>query len=220
MTGQRVAPARRLWVGLLAGLGVVACAGNAVSQSPSVTIPVSVASPSRPAPTSAAPSVTPSSAAPSLAVTWTAFTSKRFAFSIEYPDDWTLTEATADWPNRGWPDPDGHAVDRFSRAPAGSGQVTISSDALATGEVALGRRAEIDQETAMMCTISGQSTTPLDGVVAKRQDQFCFGKDHVIDVFAEHDGRIYLIYWLSKIEISDADHALFDAMLARFHFGG
>ena len=111
-------------------------------------------------------------------------------------------------------------MDRFSREPTGSGQVTVSSDVLAADEVAAGRRAEIDQETALMCTISGQTTTTLDGVVANRQDQFCFGKDHVIDVFAEHDGRIYLIYWLSKNDLTDADQALFAAMLARFHFEG
>ena len=224
MPTQHAVRGWRPWVGLLIGLSVGACAGSVGSAGP----------PSAPAPTtsssvsasSAAPSVSPSpstepaTAPPSLAVSWAPFTSKRFAFSIEYPEDWAATDATADWPNSGWPDPDGHAVDRFKRAPAGSGQVTVSSDVLAADEVAQGRRAEIDQETALICTISGQSTTPLDGVVAKRQDQFCFGKDHVIDVFAEHDGRIYLIYWVSKTEISDGDHALFDAMLARFRFEG
>jgi hypothetical protein len=217
-------PAIRGWrpsVGLLIGLTVSACAGNAAPPSaPASTTSPSVAAPSDAPSVPLSPSAEPPTSPPSLAVTWTPFASKRFAFSIEYPNDWTLTEGTADWPHTGWPDPDGHAVDRFSREPAGSGQVTVSSDVLAADEVAAGRRAEIDQETALVCTISGQTTTTLDGVVANRQDQFCFGKDHVIDVFAEHGGRIYLIYWLSKNDLTDADQALFAAMLARFHFEG
>jgi hypothetical protein len=209
-------------LGLPLALATIGCGGgDASSGNPEMTVTPALEAPSTSSPeaSSPAPSVGSPSVAPTLAVTWTPFTSKRFAYSIEYPEDWLVTEAAADWPEVGWPAPDGNAVDRFARS-SDAAQVTISSDTLAAGEVAAGRRAEIDQETALACKISGRATVAIDGADAKREDELCFGKDHIIDVFVEHGGRIYLIDWLAKAETTEGDRALFDAMLARFRFGG
>ena len=152
-----------------------------------------------------------------LPTAWTTFVSTRFAYSIEYPADWTATPATADWPAVGWPTPDGTAVDRLEPPGDVAGQVIVSSDELAPDDVAAGRRAEIDQESALVCRISGTVSVSIDAVEGRR-DQVCFGSDHLIEVFVDHGGRIYLIDWFSKADISAADRALFDAMLARFTF--
>jgi hypothetical protein len=196
------------------------CSATATPTTPSASAVPSNASATTEAPASVTASASPTPAAPpSLAVIWATFTSDRFAYSIDHASDWTVTKATSDWPDTGWPDPHGDSVDRFSAGGADGDQVTVSSDALAPGEVALGRRAEIDQETALACAISGLTTVKIDGATAQQEDEFCFGKDYVIDVFVEHGARIYLIDWFSKAEITGDDRALFDAMLARFRFG-
>ena len=206
--------------GLVLLVALSAC-GTATAPAASQSSSAPRATPSTE--TSAPPSTTPSSTATSttaasLSVSWVSFTSKRFAFSIDYPEGWLVTEATADSPDVGWPAPDSKAVDRFSAGDSAGRQVSVASDVLAPGEVAQGRRAEIDQENALACMISGLTTVTLDGVRAQQEDEFCFGQDHLIDIFAEHAGRIFLIDWFSKADIAAEDRALFDSMLARFRF--
>jgi hypothetical protein len=192
-------------------------AGSAVSRAPDSS--ARIVTTTSPAPTAATEPTAAPTTAPSVSVTWAEFRSKRFAFSIDYPVGWIVTDATADWPQTGWPDPHGKAVDRFSPDADDDPQVTISSDVLEPGEVALGRRAEIDQESALACRISNDTTITVDGEAARRQDAFCFEKDYDVSVFVDHGGRIYLIDWLARVSITDQDRALFDAMLARFRFG-
>jgi len=58
----------------------------------------------------------------------------------------------------------------------------------------------------------------IDTAQGRRQDQVCFGTDHLIEVFVDHGGRIYLIDWFSKADIPAADRALYDEMLRRYRF--
>jgi hypothetical protein len=216
---------RGLLLPLLAA--VLAGCNGSVATSPQTAAPAPVvtgaAGGTEPGPTSspATPTALPSSqltAVPSIAVTWQHFTSKRFAFAIDIPEGWAVTSATADWPGTGWPDPFGHAVDRFQPVPIERRQLTISSDVLKAGELASARRGEIDQENVLACTISRKGTVTIDGDMAQREDEFCFEKDHLIDVFVAHAGRIYLIDWLSSSEIDDSERALVDAILGRMTF--
>lgn len=159
------------------------------------------------------------SAAPSipLPADWSTFTSERFGYAIDYPTGWTVTPAEADWPEVGWPAPTSTSVDRFEPAPNAPGEVTVSSDVLATDEVAAGRRAEMDQESALTCQISNLTTVTIDGAAGRQEDAFCFGRDHLIDVFVDGGKRIFLIDWFSSgSEISDVDRAIFTEMLRRF----
>ena len=79
-------------------------------------------------------------------------------------------------------------------------------------------QAEIDQESALVCQISGISPVTIDGAEGRQNDQLCFGRDHVIQVFVDHADRIYLIYWFSRSPIPETDRAIFAAALKRFTF--
>ena len=225
MTNWLPVPGFRMAIASAAALVAVAtleaCGGTTV-RSPDTTAQASASGSlaSTSAPTT--PPIPSASVAPSIApnplIAWSEYASERFAYSIEYPEGWVVTEAITDWPAVGWPSPNGPAVDRFRASTEATDYVTVSSDALESGDSAAGRRAEIDLETALACRVSGTVTIAIDGSGARRQDQFCFGKDHLIEVFVEHDARIYLVDWFAKSEIPDADRALFDAMLARFRF--
>ena len=153
-----------------------------------------------------------------LPAEWTTYISKRFAYTIEHPTGWVETPAANDWPVVGWPPPDGDSSDRFEVPGGAAGQLTVSSDVLAGGEVASGRRAEIDQETAMMCKIGAFTKVVVDGAEGRQNDQFCFGHDYLIEVFVGHADRIYLMYWLSPTDIPDIDRAIFDEMMKQFRF--
>ncbi|HET9083275.1 MAG TPA: hypothetical protein VFN41_02650 [Candidatus Limnocylindrales bacterium] len=181
--------------------------------SPSTTTPSQVAEPSPSASTQASPA-----AGIALPAEWMTFASTRFAYSIEHPTGWIETPAASDWPAVGWPPPDGDSSDRFEVPGEAPGQLTISSDVLAADEVAPGRRAEIDQETALICRIGTFTSVMIDGAEGRQNDQFCFGRDHVIEVFVAHGDRIFLMYWLSSAEIPDTDRAIFTEMLKRFRF--
>ena len=165
-----------------------------------------------------AASVASAAASIALPTEWTPFTSDRFAYSIEHPAGWTETPATTDWPTTGWPAPDSDAADRFHVPGSTSAQLSVSSDVLAADEAAAGRRAEIDQESALVCQISGITPITVDGAEGRQNDQLCFGRDHVIEVFVDHGDRIYLIYWFSRAAIPDTDRAIFAEALNRFTF--
>lgn len=181
--------------------------------SASTTTPSQVAELRPSASTRASPS-----ASIALPAEWTTFVSTRFAYSIEHPTGWIETAAASDWPAVGWPAPDGDSSDRFEVPGDAPGQLTVSSDVLAADEVASGRRAEIDQETALICRIGAFTSVMIDGAEGRQNDQVCFGRDHVIEVFVGHADRIYLMYWLSSAEIPDTDRAIFTEMLKRFRF--
>ena len=160
------------------------------------------------------------SVAPAVALPkdWTAFTSDRFAYSIEHPAGWAETPAATDWPQTGWPRPDSDAADRFVVPGSPGTQLSVSSDVLAADEVADGRLAEIDQETALVCQISGITAIEIDGAGGRQNEQLCFGRDHVIEAFVGHADRIYLIYWFSRAPIPEPDRAIFAEAMDRFRF--
>lgn len=209
---------------LLAYTLVVAACGGAASApaaSEAAAVPPPTPAPGGPVAASEAPVISSSaSTAPSIALPteWATFTSERFAYAIDHPADWTETPAAADWPETGWPAPDSNAADRFEVPGAAPGQVTVSSDVLAADEVAAGRLAEIDQETALVCQVSGITPVTIDGAEGRQNEQLCFGRDHVIEAFVDHADRIYLIYWFSPAAIPDTDRAIFAEMLKRFTF--
>jgi hypothetical protein len=164
-----------------------------------------------------APSAVSAAPAVALPADWSTFTSERFGYAIDYPTGWTVTPAEADWPDVGWPSPTSTSVDRFEPSADAPGEVTVSSDVLAADEVAAARRAEIDQESALTCQISHLTTVTIDGAAGRQEDAFCFGRDHLIDVFLDSGKRIFLIDWFSSgTEISDVDRAIFAEMLRRF----
>ena len=220
--GGRVHVIRALTTTAVLVASVVAgCGGTAVAPTgtpgPVPSSPNAVITSS--APSQAAASVGPSpGAAIALPAEWTTYISKRFAYTIEHPTGWVETPAANDWPVVGWPPPDGDSSDRFEVPGGAAGQLTVSSDVLAEGEVASGRRAEIDQETAMMCKIGAFTKVVVDGAEGRQNDQFCFGHDYLIEVFVGHADRIYLMYWLSPTDIPDIDRAIFDEMMKQFRF--
>jgi hypothetical protein len=210
---------------------VVACALLAGACGGASTAPAASAAAVAPAPTpapggagadpeasSAPASIASASPSVALPTEWTSFTSERFAYLIEHPADWTETPAVADWPATGWPAPDSDAADRFSVPGSASSQLSVSSDVLAADEVAGGRLAEIDQETALVCQVGGFTPVTIDGAKGRQNDQVCFGRDHVIEVFVDRADRIYLIYWFSRAPIPDTDRAIFAEALKRMTF--
>jgi hypothetical protein len=213
---------------LVAACAVIAAAcGSASTQAGASGAGVAPAPTPRPGGAVAATDIALESAGPSsasgpasiaLPADWTAFTSDRFAYSIEHPAGWSETPAATDWPATGWPAPDSEAADRFKVPGSSATQLSVSSDVLDAGEAAAGRLAEIDQESALVCQMSGISPVTIDGAEGRQNDQLCFGRDHVIQVFVDHADRIYLIYWFSRSPIPETDRAIFAAALKRFTF--
>jgi hypothetical protein len=60
----------------------------------------------------------------------------------------------------------------------------------------------------------------VDGVTAREEDQYCFGRDYLIEVLVSNDIRLYLIDVLAHAPLADADRARFDRFLASFKFAG
>jgi len=167
------------------------------------------------------PSPAPSSPAPSApAVAWSAFHSTRFAYSIEYPADWVVTPATEDWPVRGFPYPDSLSVDRFGPTRTSPTWVFASSVALAPGQVAAERIAELDGDNALACRLQPEQQIAVGGLTAREQDFFCFAKDYGIEVIAAAGGRFYQIDLISSTPIDGSMRATFERFLASVAFGG
>ena len=167
------------------------------------------------------PSLPPPSATPSAtSVAWTTFHSTRFAYSIEYPTDWVATPATEDWPVRGFPYPDSLSVDRFGPTRTSTTWVFASSVALAPGQVAAERIAELDGDNALACQLSPEHQIAVGGLTGRQQDFFCFAKDYGIEVIATAGGRFYQIDLISSAPIDESLRATFDRFLASVEFGG
>lgn len=146
-------------------------------------------------------------------------TSTRFAYSIDYPSGWVLTEATADWPRPGPPVPDGPSVDRFAASADATTWVLVSSDLLGDGNVFGTRRAELDQLSAMSCNITGQRPIELDGAAGRIEDEFCLDRYYGIDVVIGNEERVYWLGWIAQVPPTDADRELFAKMLSSFRVG-
>ena len=155
---------------------------------------------------------------------WTTYTSSRFAYSIRHPAEWLVTPATGDWPDHHLPTPFGPTVDRFGASRGGDTYVFATSDRLDPDQVAAERIAQLDFVNAgeggsPACLASNRHTITLDRVDARQEDLFCFGKDHLIEVAVIHDGRFYLVDFLSSHVPSQTDKTTFDRFLASFEFG-
>jgi hypothetical protein len=164
---------------------------------------------------------TPSpSASPTPAPTggWRTFSSDRFRYTIEYPADWVVTAAAEAWPADGWPDPKGDGVDRFGPTAASTTWTFVVSEELDPGETAADRRSELDGLNADICDVAGSRTVTVDGVEARMEEQFCFGADRVIETMAISGTRVYLIDWFSASDITDADRAIYEAILESVRF--
>ena len=180
-----------------------------------------------PSPSGPASSVAPS---PSGSTRTVAHSSTRFGYAIEYPAGWAVRTATADWPNVGFPEPDGSEVDRFGATADSASWMFVSSVVLVDGESAAGvpikakdmddvRIAEMDTELPLVCQVSPKVSATIDGVDGHRQDlRQCFGKDDLIWVLVSNDIRLYLIGALAHGPIDDATRGGFDRFVGSFRF--
>lgn len=167
------------------------------------------------------PSPSPSDPTSSAsAIAWAPFHSTRFAYSIEYPADWTVAPATEDWPVRGFPYPDSPSVDRFGPTRTSTTWVFASSVALAPGQVAAERIAELDGDNALACQLSPEHQIAVGGLTAREQDFFCFARDYGIEVIATAGGRFYQIDVISRAPIDQSLRETFGRFLASVAFGG
>ena len=146
---------------------------------------------------------------------WSTYDSTRFEYSIKHPDDWVVTTATADWPGSGFPFPNGSSVDRFGPSETSTMWIFASSVDLEQGKAAA---VELDQENQIACELSAWREIEVAGREARQQEQFCFGKDHLVEVQLKGDDRFYVLDIISSAEITDTELAIFQAMLDSFQF--
>ena len=207
----RVAIAAIAVIALTGGAVYLFRPGQGVGVAPPTPSPIVTAAPSSAPPPSEAPATVP--------VDWTTYTSSRFAYTIDYPADWGLTPATLDWPSIGFPD-DAN-MDNLGPRPFGT-QLFLSSLSLTGGKDAAAWTAELDSRTAGLCTeLTNRHNITLDGVTARREDQYCSRTYHVIEVVTASGGRFYLIRFLTAApSLTATDRATFDRVLASFRFGG
>ena len=226
---------RHLALGLIVTSAMGGCGGDraapSVSQPAISTAPASASAPApEPSASRATAGVSPSTVPPPSETTAVVtHSSKRFAYSIEYPAGWVVTPATLDWPRIGFPAPDSQAVDRFGATAASTTWMYVSSLLLADGETGAGtpikakdmddvRIGEMDAEYPLACDLSIRQEVTVDGVTGRRQDLVCFGRDHVTEVLVSNDTRLYLIDVLSPAPLADADRARFDRFVGSFRF--
>ncbi|HET9083274.1 MAG TPA: hypothetical protein VFN41_02645 [Candidatus Limnocylindrales bacterium] len=164
-----------------------------------------------------APSQSPT-LSPSASAAFEPFVSGMYHYSIERPVTWEARPGTEDWPAQSYPLPDSAGVDRFISDDDPWTWVVVTSDALDPGEVAGERQAVLDQTNAQACQFRGRSTAVLDGVDARREEWFCFKRDHVTELFAVHGDRVYLVDLMSRSEPTDIDRAIFEHMLESFRY--
>ena len=165
-----------------------------------------------PAPTTVLMTVVPAT----VPADWSTYESSQFGYSIDYPPEWVVTPATAEWPPSGFPFPNGASVDRFGPTTTSTMWVYVSSVDLDQGLVA---RQELDVENPLACKLSNRHSIEIAGNPARHEEQFCFGRDYLIEVLAETDDRFYLIDIISSgSEITEAERATFEAMLESFQF--
>ena len=163
-------------------------------------------------PASAPPSPAPQGPVPAA---WTTYTSSRFAYTIDYPRDWVVTPATADWLIEGL-HPEGNDLDKFGLTPRGT-RVLVSSTQITDGMSSAHRIAQLDRINAP-CDLSDRHGITLDGATARQEDFFCFGVDYGIEVVVANKSRHFQIDLFSPTPLGDTDRAIFDRFLASFRF--
>jgi hypothetical protein len=159
-------------------------------------------------------------AIPSVPIDWTTYRSSRFAYSIDYPADWTVTPAEVDWPAIDFPDKFGHEHDAFVEFST-AGRLFVSSVPLKPGKTVADWLTELDRWNAdHACELSDPRTITVDGVDGREQDGVCMTTDHLIEVVLADDKRLYQINLFgSSGPFNDRDQAIFDRFLASFRFG-
>jgi hypothetical protein len=208
---------------VLVGILLVGCGPGAAASVEATLSPT----PSPPAIATAAPASAPAPPSPSpvaeatVPVDWATYTSPKYAYSIDYPTDWTTTPASQDWPATGFSYPDDPAIDKWVMPPGDSWVLMfVSSVPLKAGETATQRIARLDTDNAQApCQLGHRTDVTVDGKTARQEDGTCFGSDYIREVAAVNNGRFYLIYILSGSPLTDTGLATFDHFLGSFKFG-
>lgn len=217
--------ATRLLIGIAVGATVLTACGSSAGSTPPGSADAIVSSapvtepssPQRSVRSLAPPSPTAAATVPSQ---WTTYTSKRYAYSVDYPSDWTSKPAKQDWPPDGDTYPEDYAIDRWDPPPSPMWVLMfVSSVLLDKGEVASERLAKVDRDNARSCQLSAPRSVTVDGVTARRQDGKCFGNDFISEVAVVKSGRFYLVYVLSGFPLGETTLATFDHFLGSFRFG-
>ena len=213
----------RNFVFALAVTGTVA-AGCGTASAPAASQPsapptVGSILPSQP-PTSIPSASSSGAAAPTVPVGWTTYISNRYAYSIDYPSDWTPTEARQDWSAAGDSYPDDAAIDKW--APPTNDPTWIlmfvSSVPLLKDEKPAERIARLDRDNAGQCTLGHRRLATVDGVTAREEDGSCFGSDFIDEIAVTKNGRFYFLYVLSGGPLTDVTLATFHHFVQSFRF--
>jgi hypothetical protein len=202
----------------VATIAVIAAIGGAVY----FTAPQQGAggAPPSPSPSTSAP---PSPAAQATVPTdWTTYASSRFAYTIEYPADWSVTAATQDWPPIDFPEKSSPRQDIFAPKSFGT-RLFVASVPLKAGKSAADWLAALDSwNTKHFCHLSTPHTITIEGVDARQQEGDCMGGDQLIEVTMANDKRFYQInlFGATSGSFTAADRATLDRFLASFRFDG
>ncbi|MEO8470310.1 MAG: hypothetical protein ABI573_11675 [Chloroflexota bacterium] len=213
----------RLLIGAVM-LAVSACGSSGVPISPPTgpTDTPSATSPETHAPvgTPLAEVTAPPVAGPTVPLAWTAYRSPKRGFAIDQPADWTLFEATRDWPADASSYPDDAAIDKWAPPNAGASWVLmfVATQPLKTGEDSAARIARLDADNALLCELSSRISVVIDGQAARQEDGRCFGSDFVREIFVVHGGRSYLVYVLSGAPLVPNTLATFVHFSESFRF--
>ncbi len=202
----------------IALIAFVAFGGFGFAPGPGGPGSVPTASPSPTAVPTASPSAGAVASAP---ITWTPYTSDRFAYTIDYPSDWLVTPATMDWPSTDFPEKSGPSLDIFGPRSFGT-QLFVSSVALKPGKTPADWLAELDRwNTNHQCHLSTPGTITVDGVGARQQEGDCMGGDQIVEVVMANKDRFYQInlFGAPTGSFTDEARARLDRFLASFHFG-
>ena len=204
-------------VTLVLAIGAAIVTGCGSATAPTSEGPGSPSPSLAPASASASPSPT---AEPTVPVNWTAYTSTRYGYAIDYPSDWIATPAKKDWPSTSQSYPDDDAIDKWALPPSNPNWVLmfVSSVALNPGEQPADRIAKLDADNAEFCQLSNRRNVTAGGVAARREDGKCFGSDYMDQVALVNGSRFYLIYLLSATSFSQTTMATFEHFLGSFRF--
>ena len=156
-----------------------------------------------------------------MPVNWSTYVSSRFHYRIDYPADWSVQPAAADWPTSGFPDKDGQSLDIFSTT-TNDARVFVSSVPLKSGKSAGDWIGELDAWNASYgCVFSTPRTITIDGMSAREETgSSCNGSDHLLEVVMANDTRFYQINLFDQVgPFTETDLAILDRFLTSFRFG-
>jgi hypothetical protein len=200
------------------GIASLLLAGCQATSAPSLVASTTIAVTASPSPSSpVTPSSLPSAEA-TIPTAWTTYTSTRYGYAIDAPNDWRASPARRDWPADGDTYPDDDAVDRWTNPPGSPYWVLmfVLSVAMAPGETAADRMAKVDADNSNYCQMKDRRAITVDSVAGRREDGRCFGSDYIDEVALVNDGRFYFIYLLSATPFSEVTKATFEHFLGSF----